>query len=139
MTLVSAVRWALQNPSTAPSVRAALVSWVSPALVGVVDELTAAAKAAAPTQVTLRGRAGGLVVTATGADPAAVASEETRIRTRYEVPNTSLTARAGLASAVIARPDSAMAPDKANLVSLDISISRDMGSTTIAYFAANQP
>jgi hypothetical protein len=90
MTVVSAVRWALQDPATAPSVRAALVSWASSALVDVVDELTAAAKAAPPTEVTLRGRAGGLVVTATGPDPAAVATEEARIATSYEVSNRSL-------------------------------------------------
>jgi hypothetical protein len=89
-TVVSEVRRALLLPSTSPSVRAALLSWVTPALVGVVDELTAAAKAAPATQETVRGGGGVVVVSPTGADPAAVATGVARLRAAYQVSNTRM-------------------------------------------------
>jgi hypothetical protein len=66
------------------SVRTSLLSWVAPALVGAVDQLTAAAKAAPTTLETVRSGGGAVVVVSpAGADPTAVAAGVARLQAVY--------------------------------------------------------
>ncbi|HEY5784234.1 MAG TPA: hypothetical protein VIT65_05620 [Microlunatus sp.] len=89
-TVVAEVRRALLLPSTSESVRTTLLSWVSAPLTAVVDQLVATATSAPPAQEALRGGGGHIVVTAVGADPAAVAASITRLEAAHQVTNTRL-------------------------------------------------
>ncbi len=88
VTVVSAVREALERPSTSESVRTTLLSWVSAPLAAVVDERVAAASAVPAAQETLRGSGGLVVVTSAGADPASVAAGLARLQAAHQVSTT---------------------------------------------------
>ncbi len=89
-TVVSEVRRALLLPSTPASVRTTLLSWLSAPLTEVVDQLLATATSAPPVQETLRGSGGLVVVTSTGADPAAVAAGIVRLEAAHRVTSSRL-------------------------------------------------
>lgn len=86
-TVVAEVRSALLAPTTSPTARATLLSWAAPALITVVDELTAAAAAEPSAQQTVRGADGAIVVTPSGPDQAARAAGLARLEAAYEVSN----------------------------------------------------
>ena len=86
-TVVTEVRRALQSSSTAPSVRAALVAWVSTDLASVVKRLTYTATRTPPVRETVRAAGAEVVVTPKGADPGELAAAAARLEALHHVPS----------------------------------------------------
>ncbi len=89
-TVVSEVRRALLMPSTAPAVRATLVSWVGASLAAVSKRLVYTATRTPASQETVRAAGAEIAVTSKGADPEDVAAGLARLQALHHVPSTWL-------------------------------------------------
>lgn len=82
-TVLSEVQRALLDPTTDPTIRAALRQWAAPAMVEVVDALVSAATAVPPAEVTVRNGGSEVVVTAAGVDEDSLQAGVTRLQEAY--------------------------------------------------------
>ena len=89
-TVVSELRRALLMPSTAPAVRATLVSWVGASLAAVTKRLVFTSTRTPPSQETVRAAGAEIAVTPSGADPGEVAAGLARLQALHHVPSTWL-------------------------------------------------